>query len=59
MFERGKLVNQLLSNKELMDAYDLELTVQAAIKSHCKTSGNALTRSFVSSVPTKVLRLVA
>ena len=59
VFERGKLVNRLLSNEELMDAYDLELTVQAAIKLHCKTSGNALTRSFVSSVPTKVLRLVA
>ena len=43
MFEKGKSVSRLLSNEELMDAYDLELTVQSAIKSHCKTSGNALT----------------
>ena len=42
-----------------MDAYDLEFTVQSTIKSHCKTSGNALAQSFVCSVPTKVLRLVA
>jgi len=39
VFERGKLVSRLLSSKELMDAYVLELTVQAAIKFHCKTSG--------------------
>jgi len=43
VFEKGKLVSRLLSNEELMDAYDLELTVQSAIKLHCKTSGKALT----------------
>jgi hypothetical protein len=59
VFEKGKLVSRLISSEELMDAYDLELTVQASLNSHCKTSGKALTRSFVNSVPTKVLRLVA
>jgi len=35
----------------------LELSVQAAIKSHCKNRGESSTRSFVNQVPTKVLRL--
>ena len=43
VFEKGKSVSRLLSNEELMDAYDLQLTVQSAIKLHCKTSGKALT----------------
>jgi len=40
-----------------MDGYDLELSVQAAIKSHCKNRGELSSRSFVNQVPTKVLQL--
>ena len=59
VFERGDLVTRLLSREELMDAYDLELTVQASLKSHCKVVGKSGSKSFVKAVPTKVLRLVA
>jgi len=59
VFEKGKLVDRLLSSEELMDAHDLELTVQASLKGHCKSAGKSPSRSFVRAVPTKVLRLVA
>ena len=59
VFERGNLVTRLLSRDELMDAYDLELTVQASLKGHCKIVGKSGSKSFVKAVPTKVLRLVA
>jgi len=59
VFEKGKLVDRLLSSEELMDAYDLELTVQASLKRHCKRAGKSPSRSFVKAVPTKILRLVA
>ena len=59
VFENGKLVSRLLCSEELMDAYDLELTVQACLKGHCKSEGEAQTRVFLKAVPTKVLRLVA
>ena len=59
-FEKGKLMNHLLSSEELMDAYNLELTtVQASLKGHCKIEGKLQSRAFVKAVPTKVLRLVA
>ena len=58
-FEKDKLVNLLLSSEEFMDAYDLELTVQASLKGHCKIEGKPQSRAFVKAVPTKVLRLVA
>ena len=58
VFHKEELVTRFLSGEELMDGYDLELSVQAAIKSHCKSRGESSTRSFVNQVPTKVLRLV-
>ena len=59
VFEKDKWVDCLLSSEDLMDAYDLELTVQASLKGHCKSEGKSQSRSFVKAVPTKVLRLVA
>ena len=59
VFEKDKLVDCLLSSEELMDAYDLELTVQASLKGHCKSKGKSQSRSFVKAIPPKVLRLVA
>jgi len=59
VFEKGKLIDCLLRSEELMDAYDLELTVQASLKGHCKSAGKSPSRLFVRAVPTKVLRLVA
>jgi len=40
-----------------MDGYDLELSVQAAIKSHCKNRGESSSQSFVNQVSTTVLWL--
>ena len=37
VFEKGKLVDRLLSSEELMDAYDLELMVQASLKGIVKS----------------------
>ena len=55
VFHKKELVTRFLSGEELMDGYDLELSVQAAIKSHCRNRGELSSRSFVNQVPTKVL----
>jgi hypothetical protein len=52
-------VKRLITEDELLDIYDLELGVQAELKSYWNRSGMTSTRSYVDQVPVKVLRAVA
>ena len=51
LMERGPWKNSIclvMSLLELMNAYNLELSVQAAIKKHCKSEDKTQTQSFVA-----------
>jgi len=56
VFHRKEKVTRLVTQNELMDAYDLELSVQKALKTLGKTT--SLSCSFVKQIPTKVLRSI-
>ena len=60
VFSKGQMIDRLLSFREWMDIYDIELTTQEELVSFQKKikSGNP-SMSFISQVPVKVLRLVA
>jgi hypothetical protein len=59
VYTRGDLVTRFLSPKELMNAYDLELTIQKELSSFWKSENLKPSFSFVKQVPIKVLQTVA
>jgi len=56
VFHHDEKVTRLVTQNKLMDAYDLELSVQKALKTLGKTT--SLSCSFVKQIPTKVLRSI-
>ena len=56
VFHCNEKVTRWVTQNELMDAYDLELSVQKALKTLGKTT--SLSCSFVKQIPTKVLRSI-
>ena len=58
VFHHGELVTRWLSTHELMDAYDIELTVQDALKDYWEKEKTKASLCFVSQVPVKVLSLL-
>jgi hypothetical protein len=59
VYTKDTPVQRLITEEELLDMYDLELGVQADLKSFWKRFGMTSTRSYVDQVPVKVLRSVA
>ena len=60
VFSKGLKVVWLLTSAEWMDIYDIEVSVQRDILSHCKTHGNGKpSLSFINQIPVKVLRSIA
>jgi hypothetical protein len=58
VFAKGDLVLRFLSNKELMNAYDLELTIQKELLDYASIQNVQPTLSFINQVPIKVLRTI-
>ena len=58
VFNKMKDVVHLMTDQELMAAYDVEEDVQSELVTHCKKEGTVLTRAFVKEAPVKLLRRV-
>jgi hypothetical protein len=59
VYTKDTLVWRLVTEEELLDIYDLELSVQSELKSFWAKTGSVSTRSYTDQVPVKVLRSVA
>jgi hypothetical protein len=59
VFTKDRLVERLVTDEEMLDCYDLELSVQSELKRFWKSTGVRPTRSYVEQIPVKVLRSVA
>ena len=59
VFHKSNMIKRFLSYSELMDCYDVELSVQQSLKRFNKVKGARPTKSFVKQIPIKVLRSIA
>ena len=59
VFDCMSSVVRLLTEEEVMDAYDVELNTQQELKEYWKVSKSKSTRSYTQQIPTKVLREVS
>ena len=58
VYKKDGLVERLVTEDELLDIYDLELSIQAELREFWKRTKARSTRSYVEQVPVKVLRSV-
>jgi hypothetical protein len=56
VFTKDTLVQRLVTDEELLDIYDLELSIQSELKRFWNHNNVTPTRSFVEQIPIKVLR---
>ena len=59
VFQKGELVTRCITEDELLDCYDIELSIQADLKKFWYKNKLRSSRSYVSQVPIKVLRSLA
>ena len=59
VFQKGNLVTRRITEDELLDCYDIELSIQAELKHYWRRHKLHSTRSYVQQVPIKVLRALA
>ena len=60
VFTKDELIDRLLTIKEWMDIYDIELLTQASLlKLQSKRESGECSLSFISQIPIKVLRMIA
>ena len=57
--DKNALVDRDLSDRELLDAYDIEHGVQRSLLDYARCQGKRLSRSFVMEAPVKVLYQVS
>ena len=58
VLKRGNDVLRLMTDSELMAAYDIEEDLQEDLSSHCISEGCRLSHAFVSEAPVKLLRRI-
>ena len=59
VFEKGNTVLRCLTEDELMDSYDLEISIQSDLKRFWKENKLFSSRAYVRQLPIKLLRAIA